>query len=206
MGCNLQKLELCVRRGASVAIPIRVESDVLVYAPISNITQGAPATITAALHGALDGWMGAVTGVKGMTEINASRIPPKETEFRRMTVADANTVSFNTLVTADFRPYKSGGYLVYHLPLDLSAFVDARMEVKDKVGGTQLALFTVANGKLEVDQSTRSVWLRLTADEELVFDEGVFDIELVTGSGQVVPICSAESTLTVSPEVTTDHL
>ena len=203
MGCNLQKLELCIRRGATVDIPIRVESDVLVYAPISDITQGAPATITAALHGALDGWRGAVAGVKGMTEINASRIPPKETEFRRMTVADTNTVSFNTLITADFRPYQSGGYLVYYLPLDLSVFNDARMEVKDKVGGTQLAFFSVTGGELEIDQATRSLWLRLPAAEDLDFDSGVFDIELVRTNGDIVPLCSAQSTLTVSPEITT---
>lgn len=206
MGCNLQSLDLCIRRGSTVAIPIRVESDTIVYKAITAISQGAPVEITAATHGALDGWMGAVTGVKGMTEINASQVPPKDSDLRRMTVADANTVQFNAVSSADFRPYRSGGYLMYFEPMDLSAFVDARMEVKDRVGGTQLALFTVANGKLEIDQSARSVWLKLAADEEIAFDEGVFDIELVTSGGLVVPICSAESTLTVSPEVTTDHL
>lgn len=59
----LETLKLTIRRGASEDIPIRVESDVLVYKPITGIAASAPISITAVAHGLKDGWRAAACAV-----------------------------------------------------------------------------------------------------------------------------------------------
>lgn len=201
----LEQLDLVVRRGTTVDLPIRVESDTLRYAPISAVAQSAPIRITATAHGCPDGWRAAVMNAKGMTEINATHNPPKRTELRRATVIDADTVEFNTVNAAGFRAYTSGGQVVFYKPLELSMFDAARMDVKSKVGGDTLFSFSTTDGTLELDSATQTLWLRLTDEQSAVlpFSVGVFDIELVTPGGAVTAVCSAESTITVLPEITT---
>lgn len=200
----LQKLDLTIRKGETVAIPIRVESDTWVYKPISTIAQSAPVRITATAHGLKDGWRAAVMNAAGMTELNAANNPPKDKELRRVTVVDVDTVEFNTINAAGFKAYKSGGQLAYYAPLDLSAFTSARMKVKDRVGGTVLLDLTSPDD-LELDAATQSLWLRMTAVDSagITFKSGVFDIELVVASGAVTPICLPTSTLTAIDEITT---
>lgn len=201
----MNKLTLTVRRGASADIPIRVESDVLSYATITAIAQSAPVRITAASHGIPDGWRAAVMNAKGMTEINAENNPPKDSELRKVTVVDANTVEFNKVNSAGFRAYVSGGQLAFYTPRDLSAYSAARMDVKTKVGGEALASYHTDDGTLELDPVNEALWLRLTAAQTGAFvaRSYVFDIELVRPSGAVEAICSADSVFVVLPEVTT---
>lgn len=201
----LKPLSLTIRRGETVDLPIRIESDTLDYATITAIAQSAPASITATAHGIPDGWKAAVMNAKGMTEMNAEYNPPKDSEFKRVTVIDANTVEFNTVNAAGFRAYTSGGQLAFYVPLDLSAYTSATMDIKDRVGGTVLLSLSTVDGTLELDAATKTLWLRLTdeATAAITFDTGVFDIELGDASGDVKAVCSADSVITVLPEVTT---
>lgn len=203
----MQKLNLSIRRGATVNLPIRIESDELDSVAITAITRSTPVRITATGHGLDDRWRAAVVCAGGMTEINASEYPPPDDELQLVTVVDANTVEFNKVSSACYRAYTSGGSLVSYAPLELSSFDSARMEVKDRAGGAQLALLTTGVGTLEIDLVTNTLWIRLTAAESaaLTFKRGVFDIELVTLAGEVTPVCSAESVLTILDEITTDH-
>lgn len=201
----MRELNITIRRGETVALPIRIESDVLTYKTITAIAQSGPASITAASHGCPDGWRAAVMNAKGMTEINAANNPPKDSELRRVTVVDANTIEFNKLNSAGFRAYTSGGQLVYYKPLTLGSYNGARIDFKDQVGGTVLLSVSTTAGSLELDQGNTALWLRLTDEETAAidFDSAVFDIELLDGAGTVTAVCSADSTLTVLPEVTT---
>lgn len=205
----LKPLSLTIRRGETVDLPIRVESDTLVYKAITAITSSGAARITATAHDCPDGWRAAVANAGGMREINfpdcADGKPPKDGDMHRAAVIDANTIEFNAINSAGFRAYTSGGQLVYYAPLDLAAYTGARMDIKDRVGGTVLLSLRSADGELELDAATDTLWLRLTdeATALLAFDSGVFDIELTDASGDVKAICSADSTFTVLPEVTT---
>lgn len=201
----LEKLELTIRRGETVALPIRVESDTVVYKAISAIAQSAPVRVTSAAHGLPDGWRAAVANVKGMTELNATGNPPKDSELRRVTVVDPNTVEFNALNAAGFKPYVSGGQLVYYKPFVLTGYTSAKLQVKDKVGGSVLLTLSTLTGELEIDTARNAVWIKLsaTASASLTFRKGVFDIELRDEAGVVAPLCSADSVLIVQPEVTT---
>lgn len=204
MACELIKLDLCIRKGDTVRIPLRIETDLMTWAPITAITQTAPVQITAVAHGLPEEWKAAVVGVRGMKEINADSLE-LSSAFKRATVVDVDTVEFNHIDASVFKPYVSGGHLVYYTPLDLTIYTEARMEVKDKVGGTQLAMFSTDDTTLELDNVNRTLWINMPATDSaaLDFTQGVFDIELITGGGDVRAICSAESTLKVLPEVTT---
>jgi len=200
----LEKLSLTIRRGASEDIPIRVESDVLVYKTITGIAASAPISITAVAHGMKDGWRAAVMN-SGVPEIDIAWDDPLDDSLRRITLIDADTVEFNDVNGISFTAYVAGGQLVYREPLDLSQFVDARMNVKGSVSGPVLATYKHTTGELLIDLVTKA--LRLTLDttdtSALTAGKRVFDIEMVRADSSVLPICSAKSVLTVLPEITT---
>jgi hypothetical protein len=214
----MKKLSLTLRRGATIALPIRVESSDLAYASITTISRTAPVAIEATAHGLPDGWRSAVMNAVSLTELNAENNPPKDSELRLVARVDADNIQFNSVNAAGFKKaHTTGtGQLAYYLPVDLSLYAGARMEVKNKVGGERLALFATAgtlaeplidvvNGELELDAANHTLWLRLTdvESELLDFTTGVFDIELLRANGDVEAICSADSVLTVLSEITT---
>lgn len=200
----LEKLSLTVRRGASEDIPIRVESDVLVYVDITGIAASAPISITAPAHGLTDGWRAAVMN-SGVPEIDTNWDDPLDDALRRITWIDADTIEFNDVNGISFTPYTAGGQLVYREPLDLSQFVEARMNVKASVTGPVLATYKHTTGELLIDLVTQALRLTLDTTDTAALTAGkrVFDIELVRADGSVFPICSAKSALTVLPEITT---
>jgi len=129
----------------------------------------------------------------------------KDRDFRRAAVTTTDDIQLNNVDSSSFKAYKSGGHIAFYAPIDLSAYATARMEVKDKVGGTQLLLLLTSSGGLEIDSAANTLWINMTAAESaaLDFSGGVFDIELVTAGGLVKAVCSSESVLTVDSEVTT---
>ncbi len=202
----MKKLTLTIRRGATAAIPVRVESPVLSYAQITTIANTAPVRITAVGHGIPDGWRAAVMNAKGLTQLNAQNNPPKDSELRPVVVVDADMVEINAFNAAGLKAHTAGtGQLAYYVPLDLAPYSGARMDVKSSVKGGVLATFNTADGTLELDNTTKAVWLKLSDSESLVLPakDYVFDIELLRTGGGVEAICTADSVLTVLPEVTT---
>lgn len=210
MACNLQRLTLCVSRGDTIALPIRIESSTLGYAAISAIANSAPVTITAPAHGLTEGWRAAVANAGGMTQINypGSELgrPPRDRDMRPVVVVSDSVVQFNDINAAAFGAYASGGQLVFYAPLALSGYASARMQVNSG-DGEQLALFTTANGGLEIDAAAQALWLRIAAEDSaaIEWESGFFDIELVTAGGEVRKVCAPDSVITVAPEQTTDH-
>ena len=205
MIAKLPQLLVSVRKGADADIALRLETSILKFSAISSMTQSAPLRVTSTGHGLLDQWHAAIVDAQGMTELNAVESNAiRDSEFHQISVVDANTVAFNGISSAGFRPYTSGGYLAYYAPLDLSGYTSARMDIKRRVGGdVELALNT-ANGTLQIDAATHSIWIRLddTHLDALPAREYVFDIELVSAT-TVDAICSADSVFAVLPEVTT---
>lgn len=201
----LTKLNLTIRRGASADIPIRLETDQLVYVPITGIANSAPISITAPAHGCPDGWRAMVQDVGGMTEINTPWDGVQDDSFRRVTVVDTDTVEFNDVNAAGLGAYTSGGHLVYRQPLDLSQFVEARMDVKSSVSGAVLATYRHTSGGLLIDTVAGALRLILSPSAALALAAAkrYFDIELIRGDGSVLAACAASSVLNVLPEITT---
>ena len=199
----LTKLNLTIRRGATNVIPIRVESPVWAYASISAVAQTAPLRITADAVPP-DNWRAAIMNVRSVGDFAAANNPPKDAELLPVTVIDSETVEFNAINGASFKAHTGGGQLAWKVPLDLAPYNGVRMDVKAKVGGEALLSFSLDNG-LRLDNSTRAVWFEPSVEQSLVLaaKSYVFDIELLRTGGGVDPICSADSTITVLPEITT---
>ncbi len=195
------EIDLVIRQGETYRHVVRWETGVVAYRPITGITQTAPAMVTAIGHGIVDGWRAAVVSVKGMTRINAGS-PPKVKEYHRVTIVDADTVSLNDVNAAGFAPYVSGGYLQLYTPADLAGF-DARMSIKDRVGGTELISLTVANARIVFDDVAKTITLLLSAADTASFAwiNGVYDLELISPSGEVTTLLSGA--VSIIKEVTT---
>lgn len=195
------KANLIIEQGETFETVVRWETPPLKYKPISAMSQTAPISITSTGHAIPNGWRAAVVDAKGMVELNAASAPPADEEFRAATVVDANTVEFNEVSAALFKAYKSGGYLAYYTPQDLTDYT-ARMTIRDRVGGTVLAALTSAGSEILLDVAafTITIVISATATAAYTWTKGVYDLELVSPSGRVTRILSG--TVTLSKEVT----
>jgi hypothetical protein len=198
--------DFVIEQGKTFSQVLRWEAPPIIYKPITAITKTAPVRITSANHGIPNGWRVAVVSVKGMTEINAGNNPPKDKDYNTATVVDVNTVELNTVNSADFKPYISGGYLQFNTPVDLTGYT-ARMSIKDKVGGTLLFQLLsspgLTDGAITLNTTDYSISLTVSAtiSASLTWKKGVYDLELVSSTGVVTALLSG--VVTVSKEVTT---
>lgn len=191
-----------ILQGKTWSQVVRWEAEPIVYKAITAISQAAPVAITCAGHGIPDGWRAAVVSVRGMIEINAQSTPPKAKDYHPVTVVDVNTVELNDVNAADFKAYVSGGYLQYNTPVSLTGYT-ARMTIKDKVGGAILKALTTENSGITINTTDKTITLMLSATDTTGFTwkKGVYDLELVSGTGVVTQLLSGAVSLVY--EVTT---
>ena len=191
-----------IRQGRTFRYVVRPEKLPIVYKPITGIAQVAPVSITAPGHGLVTEWSAAVTNVKGMTQLNAVANALKSTDFRPVTVVDPNTITFNSIDASGFSPYVSGGYLVYYTPASLSGAV-ARLDLRDKVGGTLLYTMASTIGNLTVDATNHFVGVEIPAVDSAAFTfrSAVGDLEVQYTDGTVEQLLDIE--VEVDTEVTT---
>ena len=207
---------LTIVRGKTLKKLIRWENgDVIVRKAITAISlaSGAP-RLTVVGHDIPNGWRAAVVRVGGMKQINAPSEPPAKSDYREVTVIDADTVEFNGVNPVDesgreWSAYTSGGFLVYFAPVDLT---NKRCDVviKDKVGGTILLSSRSADAPLNlltatVDNATKTILVRMEASDAaaVTWNKAVWEAEMhdiVTGD---VDSLVAPSPVVVSDEVAT---
>lgn len=201
--------DIAILQGKTFALVLRWETSPIVYKAISAISlaSGAP-RLTVTGHGLPDGWRCAVQRVLGMTPINAKSSPPKDKDYNKVTVIDPNTIELNEVSPVDdagveWPAYTSGGFIRYSTPASLAGFT-ARMSIKDKVGGTLLFSLTTENSRIALDNTGKTITLTIdAADTEAItaWTKGVYDLEMVSGSGVVTLVMSGK--VTVSKEITT---
>ena len=205
--------DLIIQQGKTYSLVIRWETEPIVFKPITAISLAAGAPrLTVAGHGCPAGWRAAVTRVKSPKQINAENNPPKASDYRPVTVIDANTVEFNDLAPFDdngneWPAYTDGGFLQYNTPVDITGY-SARMKIKDKVGGTVLASTEAGDSPLNVltitlDAANKTITLSIaaTATDDFAWTKGVYDLEMVSPTGVVTTILSGK--IAVTKEVTT---
>jgi hypothetical protein len=196
------KFDINILQGKTFIQTVRWETTPIVYKAITGITRTAPITITVEGHGAPEGWRAAVTSVQGMEQANAAHVPPWDTDYHQVTVVDADTIQFNDVNAAGYDVYTEGGYLQYNTPQDLTDY-EARMTIKNRVGGTEIASFTSADGDIEVDEANYTITLTISATDTAAYDfrNGVYDLEMVSPSGVVTLLMYG--TVVLTNEVTT---
>ena len=205
--------DIDILQGKTFTLVLRWETEPVISKPITAISLAAGAPrLTVPAHGAPNGWRCAVTRVGGMKQINAENYPPSDTDFRPATVIDANTIEFNGVTPCDdsgkeWPAYTSGGFIQYNTPVDLTGYT-ARMEIKDKIGGTLLASADSADTPLDIldiaiDTTGKTITLTISATDtaEIAWKRGVYDLEMVSSSGVVTAILTGS--VNVTREVTT---
>ena len=198
------ELDLVVQQGDTFQRIIRWETPPFIYKAITGISNAAPMVVTAVGHGLTSGWRVAVVSVLGMRQANAKHTPPRTSEFKRVTVADVDNVSFNDVNSAEYDAYTSGGYLQFYTPVDLTGYT-ARMTIKDRTGGEILLTLTsgAPDNRLVIDVAARTITLTITATDTapLAFTKGVYDLEMASPSGVVAKLYYGS--ITVRREITT---
>lgn len=183
--------EILIQRGKTFNLIVRYEDeDFVVRKPITEISlaSGAP-RITVAAHGAPDGWRGKVYAASGMKQIN-------DIGFQQMRVIDANTIEFNSVTPVDdngkmWADYTGGGFLMFYAPIDLTGCA-ARMDIKDKIGGTLYASSSASFApkniiSISIDTAAKTISASISQANTaaLTFKKGVTEMELTFPSGDV---------------------
>lgn len=193
--------DLSIKQGKTFTLVLRWEAPPIVYKAISAITQSAPVQLTVPGHGIPDGWRAAVTGVKGMTEINAEANDVRDKDYNQITVVDANTIEINAINAAGFKPYTSGGHVQFNTPVDLTGFT-ARMTVRDKVGGTALASSAdVIDITIDTAKHTIAISISAADTELITWLKGVYELELVSSGNVVTQLLTGK--ISVTKEIAT---
>lgn len=194
---------LIIEQGKTFSRLLRWEVAPLVSKPITAISKAAPAVLTVTAHG-IPGvaWRGAIAGVSGMTQINAATFPPRNSDFHKLAVVDANTLAVSDVNSAFYAAYTSGGFLLYNTPQSLVGYT-ARMSIKDKIGGAELLRLDTVAGRIVLDTVNFTVTLTVDAvtTAGLAWTAGVYDLELVSAGGVVTALI--KGAVSVVPEVTT---
>lgn len=185
---------LKIIQGATLRDTLRIMQPRFVYRPITAIAATAPVRLTCD-HGLPAGWLIWVQDVQQMQELNRS---PRRELPHRADVVDAATLEINTLSALGRSPV--GGQIIYQPPVDLTG-ATARMQVRDKPGGTLLLELSTPNGGLAITgPGTIERTLSATESAGITWLGGVYDLEVTYADGTVHRYF--EGPVTVSLEVT----
>ena len=181
--------DLELTRGKTFSVPLRYGAPPFIYKAITGIANTAPIRLTVTSHGMPDGWRFAVSGVVGLTALNATADPPRVREYYVGTVVDADTIDINTINGTLLTAYTSGGMIQYYTPVALAGMT-ARITIRDKYGGTVVWTGTSAAGDLAISTGLSQVTLTIGADITADLPRrAVYDLELVTaGTPDIVTL------------------
>ncbi|MGH8443833.1 MAG: hypothetical protein ACREVL_01145 [Solimonas sp.] len=197
------KLNLEILRGRTFSKVLRWGQPRLAYREIAAATRAAPCILTtAAPHGLPDGWTFTVSNAKGMSELNSQQDCGGPTRQYQATVIDTTTVEINDLNAAGYPAYTGGGVMTYHVPVDLDGY-EAELQVRPFVESQDVLLsLSTTDGGIVLDNDLKTITLQLGAVDSAALDweEGVYDLELRSAGGVVLPV--AYGSVKVCPEVT----
>lgn len=188
MTCSCPQQDFCVQAGETWNPTIRWGTGTYTTKAISAITKAAPVQITSTAHGVPNGWPVAITGVDGMTQINAVRYPPQGSDWHYATVVDANTITLNDVSSTEYNTYDAGGYVVYDTPKTLTGATFA-LTIYDNAQhtGTALATLTSAGGQITVDTTLKTI-TPLLQTAGVTWTTGYFRLLATEASGVVTEL------------------
>lgn len=199
-------VDLFCRIGATFSEVFRWASLPIVYKAITAIPSTAPATLTVAAHGAPNGWPVAVSGVNGMTQINANFTPPATSDYHAATVIDTNTIALNDVNPNTFSAYTSGGVLQYYSPINLTG-MSAKLSIFSPANTTPAALVlnspqsgSASGIALDTSAQTITVNINATDTAAIAFSSGVYELALTDSSGNVTILATGAFNIVAATE------
>lgn len=198
-------VDIAITKGRTFEFTYRYADSALVYKAITGMPNALPVQLTIPSHGIPDGWPITIEGIKQPLELNSDSEECCGTYFA--TFVDINTIELNRTNASAWRPYTSGGAVVYHSPYDLAGH-SARMQIRDRVEGSVLLTLssdasTDPDGSITIDTALSSISVKLdpTVTAAITWSRGVYDLELITPDGDVYGVTSV-SAVKVVAEVT----
>jgi hypothetical protein len=196
--------DITITKGSTFSRVLRWEAAPFVYTPITAISNAAPALVTAAGHGLVDGWRAAVLSPGGMRQIAAKNAPPTARDFHKVTFVSSSQISFNDIDSSGFTTYTSGGFLCSYTPVPLAGF-SARMQIRATAEAANPPLVSlVSPTDIVLDDANHIITVTITAaaTAALTFSSGVYDLELVSGDATPVVTKLLSGSVFVVDEVT----
>lgn len=193
MSCSIERQDFFVAAGETFLPVIRWALATLDSYAITNISQSAPAVITMNSHSIPDGWPVAVVSVRGMTQINSKHYPPTRSEMKFASYVSSTQISLNSVNSADYSAYTSGGFVVNNTPVDMSG-ATALMRIYDApVGGTLLMTLTELDG-ITINNTDRTIRPRIDT-AAVTWTTGYYDLEMTDAGGVVTQLLAGVITI-----------
>jgi len=196
MSC-VAKLDITVIQGATFSTALHWYGGGKVCKLIESLTPGCPTQITITGHGlpSTSDTPVFIQHVKGASRANTKPNQPVVASY-----IDANSFYIDADTVA--QTYKANtGLVTYYAPKDLTGWT-ARMQIRESLEDATVILDLVSPADITIDVSDAKITITIiaTVTETLDFDEAVYDLELVDGSGNVTRL--TEGSVTLCKEVT----
>ena len=167
-----------------------------IFREIEDVTEGCPTRITITAHGLPSGADTPVyiEDVKGARSLNSGG--------KEVVATYVDVDNFDVDIGTRGESYKTGsGCIYYYVPKNLAGWT-ARMDIRDAIDDTTTLVSLTSPSDIVIDTATAEIQVIIAASvtAALDFDEGVYDLELEDGSGNVTRLL--EGTITFSKEVT----
>ncbi|MFK3971122.1 hypothetical protein ACI2KS_10385 [Pseudomonas sp. NPDC087358] len=195
-------VDINIVKGKTFEFMYRYADQELAYLPISGMPSTAPVRLTVVNHGIPDGWPISIEGVKQPEELNTG-----DGDVYIASVVTSSVIELNSVRSDNWRAYIPSGSVIFNRPFDLTG-CSARMQIRDRVDGKILLTLnsdssTEPDGIIEIDTSLAALVVRLTpaVTTAITWRQGVYDLELITPSGDVYPV-TAISKVRIGDEVT----
>lgn len=183
-----KRIDIEIQQGATFDKKINWYGGGKVVREIDSVVVGCPTRMTISAHGLPAGADTPVyiQDVKGARSLNTKG---KEV---LATYIDAN--SFDVDISTLGETYTSGtGCMHYFVPKALAGWT-ARMDIRDSIDDTTVIVSLVSPGDIVINTTTAEIQMLIDAatTAAMDFDEGVYDLELEDGSGNVTRLIEGD--------------
>jgi hypothetical protein len=175
-------MDITIEQGATFDKKINWYAGGKVFNEIEGVTVGCPTRVTITSHGlpASADTPVEIQGVKGARSLN--------TKGKKVVATYVDADTFDVPLDTVGEVYETGtGCMHYIAPKALASYT-ARMDIRESLDDTTpLVSLTSVGGDIVIDTATAEIQI-IIADEvtaALDFDEGVYDLELESGTGVV---------------------
>ncbi len=198
MSCRISPIT--IYQGATYRKLLRWGQPVNGYAAISAVTKAAPAVVTTvAPHGVPDGWPVWIESVAGMVQINRPQVVDKAVgPHYKAVVTGSTTLGLANINALDYPAYKSGGTVVFALPVDLTGLTARAQFWTSPDDAAPFLTLTSASGGVLLDNVAKTITLIVTSVQSAALaplTSGSYELEMTDGSGAVTRLAMGPVTV-----------
>lgn len=191
-----KRVDIVVEQGATFFKKFNWYGGGKVVREIEDVAEGCPTRITISAHGLP---AGADTPVY-IDEVSGARNLNTKGKEVLATYVDANT--FDVDINTRKQTYTAGtGCVHYYAPKDLTGWT-ARLQIRESIEDTTTLVSLTSPSDIVITLATAEIAITISAavTAALDFEEGVYDLELEDGAGNVTRL--VEGVVTFVKEVT----